>query len=767
MSVLDTSTRLLLDFYEHAPCGFHSLDPNGIFLHINDTELDWLGYCREEVVGRMSLPDVLSPEGRRVFERNFPRLKREGKLRDVEFEFVRKNGSPFPVLISATAVLNGDGKFAMCRSIVYDLSHRKTADVRFRCILEAASDAVLICNCNGIITLANGGVEKVFGYSKEELQGQPVENLIGEESRASHRELRRQFFSHPQSQPMGAVRSLTGLRKDGTRIPIEVNLSPIDTEEEHSALAVIRDVTDRRAAELELRGSEELYRSVVSAMAEGVVVQEQNGRITACNESAQRILGLSEDQILGLTSVDPRWKAIHEDGSPFPGETHPSMVALQTGQRQSNVCMGLQTPDGESTWILINAEPFFSPIAKERGVVTTFSDITDRKKLEEQLSRAQRLEALGRLAGGVAHDFNNILGIVVGHCDLMAEKVSPSDERIPVHIKAIRKSAEHAAALTRQLLAFSRKQVMRMSRLDLNEIVRNLSEMLKRLIGENIELRFQQHPEPGWINIDPVQIEQVVLNLVVNARDAMPNGGRVTISTANVDLDDTLISNSRSVPPGSYVVLSVSDTGHGMDLKTMSRLFEPFYTTKEMGRGTGLGLSIIYGIVRQSSGYLLVDSKPGTGSTFKVYLPRAQGSVEAVPAATVRPVARTRTAATILLVEDDPDLRELTTAMLARGGYTILSASTAKEALATSESYNDPIALMITDMMLCGGMDGCQLSEQIHSQRPDTKILIVSGYSESLVHRSPSPKNSIEFMEKPFSAEQLRERVRDILTKPV
>ncbi len=375
------------------------------------------------------------------------------------------------------------------------------------------------------------------------------------------------------------------------------------------------------------------------------------------------------------------------------------------------------------------------------------------------------MEAIGRLAGGVAHDFNNILGVILGHCDLMAEQLAGVDQAVP-HTTAIRKSAQHAAALTRQLLAFSRKQVMQMQELNLNEVVGALTEMLKRLIGENIELTLDLAPELGMVNADPVQIEQVVMNLVVNARDAMPKGGRITIGTANVELDRAYVSSRPPVLPGSYVMISVSDTGHGMDEATVAHLFEPFFTTKELGRGTGLGLSIIYGIVRQSNGHVLVYTEPGLGSTFKVYLPRLEGpardKVQSTPSFNVLD----QRSETILLVEDDQDLREMIASMLAASGYTVLSASTAKEALTVSESHPGLITLMLTDVVLRGSADGQELSRQIKVQRPNIRILFMSGYSESFVASSSDSANPAELLQKPFSSEELRRRIFRILATP-
>ena len=1016
MSALDNSPQSLLDLYEHAPCGFHSLDSNGIFVRINDTELRWLGYRREEMVGRMKLPDVLTPQGRAIFEEAFPRLKTDGVLRDLELEFVRKDGTRLPVLVSATVVRDERGEFVASRSIVYDLTQRKRTDSQFRAILQAAPDAILICNRQGTLTLANSQAEKVFGYRLDELVGISIETLIPSRFRANHSVHREGFFSNPQTRPMGTGLKLCGLRKDGTEVPVEVSLSPVQTDDGWMALAVVRDVTERRLSEDDLRRSEDKYRSMISAMAEGVVVQERNGTISACNESAERILGLTESQIMGRTSVDPRWKAIHEDGSPFPGETHPSMIALHTGQRQSNVCMGVRRPDGNLNWILINAEPIFYPGTNlARAVVTTFSDITERKKieeelrkseerfqialknsptvvfnqdlelrytwingpvlgwaeggwlgktdgelieaesaarltaikrrvletgkgtrqevlvrhggatayydltveplrdingnidgitcaatditrvreaeraiqrqeaqisaffesspvgmallsrdlrylrvnqqlarinrvpagehvgktisevlptlastvepmfrkifteqasflnialdgdlsgnsdetrhwlasyfpvrnptgppevaggfvldvtehkrLEEQLLQAQKLEAIGRLAGGIAHDFNNILGVILGHCELMERECS-DDAGVVQRTESIKTSAQHAAALTRQLLAFGRKQVMQMQPLDLNEVIRHLSEMLNRVIGENIELVLDLSPSLGRVNADLVQIEQVVMNLIVNARDAMPKGGRLTVATANVDLGAEYLPSRPSVEPGPYVMVSVADTGQGMDERTMSRLFEPFFTTKEMGRGNGLGLSIIYGIVQQSKGQILVNSELGRGSTFKVYLPRLENlPIEALQKKRAISGAIGGGSETILLVEDDEALRDMVSSMLSRAGYKVICAASAREALVVAKAHVGSIALLLTDMILRGSADGQEVYSLVKSQRPDIRVLFMSGYSETFIAASSESSSAIELLEKPFSWEQLRTRVREILNR--
>lgn len=766
MDLMDSSTALLLEFYEHAPCGFHSLDSTGVIIRINDTELQWIGYSREEVIGRMKWTDLLTPAGCRVFENSFQRFKAERVVRDLEYEVVRKNGTTLPVLVTATAITDEYGKFLMSRSIVYDLSYRKHGDRQFRDILDAAPDVMIVCDGQGKITLTNAHVQRVFGYEPEELRGKPIETLVPDRFRVSHPERRKRFLADPTVRSMGFGIEVRGRRKDGTEFPVEISLSLLRAVDGLQSLAIVRDVTDRKLVEDALRKSEEHWRTVISTMAEGVVVQERDGKISTCNESAERILGLTEDQMMGRTSVDPRWGAVHEDGSPFPGEDHPAMVALRTGERQTNVCMGVRKPTGGTTWILINAEPiFYSAPRIPRAVVSTFTDITDRKRLEEHFIQAQKLEAIGRLAGGIAHDFNNILGVILGHCELMAMEGS-SEEHALQHASAIKDSAERAAALTRQLLAFSRKQVMQLQPLDMNDVVRHLAEMLQRLIGENIELVLQLDPNLGRVNADPVQIEQVIMNLIVNARDAMPKGGRLTIATENVELARASAGFHPVTRPGSYVMIAVTDTGTGMNEETQARLFEPFFTTKELGRGTGMGLSIIYGVVRQSGGNISVQSQVGRGSTFQVLLPRVANSNS--DAEKTLPPAHPEYEpgnGTILLVEDDDDLRELVSSMLAPAGYTVLAAASGTEALSIAEENLGSIALLLSDVVLRGSINGPELARQLRVQRPDLKVLFVSGYSETLMAGAEESGLNQDLLEKPFTADELRQKVRLILKK--
>jgi two-component system, cell cycle sensor histidine kinase and response regulator CckA len=386
-------------------------------------------------------------------------------------------------------------------------------------------------------------------------------------------------------------------------------------------------------------------------------------------------------------------------------------------------------------------------------------DISGRRDLEDQLRQAQKMEAVGMLAGGVAHDFNNLLTIINGYSQLILNHLGPGDANRQF-VEQIMKAGERAAALTRQLLAFSRRQVLQPKVLDLNRLVTGLSIMLQRLIGEDVDLRLELGPDLGRVSADPSQIEQVLMNLVVNARDAMPQGGAVTIETANVTLDGLYAGRHIAVKPGAYVLLAVSDNGSGMDAGTQARLFEPFFTTKGAGRGTGLGLSTVFGIVKQSGGSVEVVSQPGQGSSFKVYLPRID---QPVALETDGPEAQaSRGSETILLVEDDDMVRTLVHETLQRQGYKVLDSAGPLEARRLAENHRAPVDLLITDVVM-PKISGRELAEQMVRERPSMKVLYMSGYTESAVVNSGILKTEVAFLQKPFTPAALIEKVREVL----
>lgn len=416
------------------------------------------------------------------------------------------------------------------------------------------------------------------------------------------------------------------------------------------------------------------------------------------------------------------------------------------------------------------------PVHLEENIVGTFDeggelaeikgcmfDSSERKHLEEQLRQSQKMEAVGRLAGGVAHDFNNLLTAITGYSEIVLAKLAESDP-IRDDVNEIKKAGERAAALTRQLLALSRKQIVQPRDLDLNGVVHNMEKMLGRLIGEDIDMVASCDPRLKQVTADAGQIEQVILNLVVNARDAMARGGIIRIETSNVELDESYAQSHPGVQPGAYVMLAVSDTGCGMDAETISHMFEPFFTTKPAGMGTGLGLSMVYGIVAQNCGHIGVDSEPGLGTTFRIYLPRCrqEARTEEIPAGAREDSMGKKTA---LLVEDEDSLRDLAKQVLEKIGYQVLEASRSSEALEMCRTYDGPIELMMTDVVL-PQVSGPELAVKLAEVKPEMKVLYVSGYPDGAIVRHGVLEPDAAFLQKPFTMSSLANKVREVLDRP-
>jgi two-component system cell cycle sensor histidine kinase/response regulator CckA len=475
------------------------------------------------------------------------------------------------------------------------------------------------------------------------------------------------------------------------------------------------------------------------------VVESERGRFLEVNGAASQLYGFTAEQFRGMTLQDLQ----------APSDSFDPVGASPIGPGVA--VWHHRTQNGR----LIDVEAAIHDIQYGGKTVqlAVLLDITGRRYLEDQLRQAQKMEAVGMLAGGVAHDFNNLLTIITGYSQLILNNLTPEDTNRH-SVEQIMKAGERAAALTKQLLAFSRRQVLQPKVLDLNKLVGSLGTMLQRLIGEDVDLRLVLPPELGRVSADPGQIEQVLMNLVVNARDAMPKGGVLTIETANVQLDPSYAGRHISVKPGAYILLAVSDNGAGMDEATQARLFEPFFTTKGSGKGTGLGLSTVFGIVKQSGGSVEVYSEPGRGTSVKVYLPRIDQPVVVETETSKKKLQRG--SETILLVEDDEMVRTLVRETLLREGYKILDAPGPLEARKISEQYKSAIQLMITDVVM-PKVSGRELAEQLVRRRPDMKVLYMSGYTDNAVLNSGILEKEVAFLQKPFTPGALTEKVRDVL----
>jgi PAS domain S-box-containing protein len=503
------------------------------------------------------------------------------------------------------------------------------------------------------------------------------------------------------------------------------------------------------------RHTRDFLQSIAENSADAIVTTDGRGRITYFSRGAEDLFGWKADEILGRPVAEF-----------YPGgreEARSVMRRLEREGRIRNYETAFWAKDGR--WVTVNTSV---SILRDRtggtvGTLGVMKDITERKQLEDQLRQSQKMEAIGRLAGGVAHDFNNLLMVIVGRADLLLDELA-ADHPLRRHVALIQKTSDRGAALVQQLLAFSRKQVLQPTVLDLNALVAKMEKLLRRLIGEHIELVTVLAPGTAHVQADRTQLEQAILNLVVNARDAMPSGGRLVLETAKVELDQTYVRWHRSARSGQHVMLSVSDTGVGMDAETQSRLFEPFFTTKPPGQGTGLGLATVYGIVKQSGGNIWVYSEPGQGATFKIYLPEAEEPGTPGESSISR-LAVPEGSETVLLVEDDEEVRGVAREMLEKKGYRVLEARHGAEALRTAQQHAGPLHLLVTDVVMpqLGGPD---LVIQLKALRPETKVLYMSGHSEHLLMPDRLDRPGPEFLQKPFRAEALARKVREVLDRP-
>jgi two-component system cell cycle sensor histidine kinase/response regulator CckA len=641
-------------------------------------------------------------------------------------------------------------QFGQAVGLGQSLSRLAASEERYRAVMEQANDAILLLDLPHRVLEANRQAERLLGRPREQIVGRHYDDFVVPE------ELEESARRQENLLRDGTLRVETRhfLRADGRRVPVEVSGSLVRMGDEHRVVAILRDVSERRQAA-------EQYRLLFDDSPQPMwVFDEETLRFLAVNHAATRKYGYAREEMLAMTVRDIR----------PPGE-RAAFDEDVAGRRRAGVRQAHESPrvwkhqkkNGES----IDVEIAVSPI-EFRGRAAWLvlsSDVTAKKRLEAQFLQAQKMESVGRLAGGVAHDFNNLLTVILGYAQLLAVKL-PQRSDLLAHAREICKAGERASALTRQLLAFSRHQVLQPRVIELNAVVKDVETMLRRLIGENIELVTLLRAKGGRVLVDPGQVEQVIANLVVNARDAMPDGGRLILETADVELTAADVQREPEARPGPHVVIAVTDSGVGMDAETRAHLFEPFFTTKEQGKGTGLGLSTVYGIVRQSGGHIEVESKAGGGSTFRIYFPRAvPGEVSTARVDAAAQGKADRGSETVLLLEDEAALRALIRMVLEGGGYTVLDAPGTREALMLAEGHGGPIHLVISDVVM-PGMSGPEVAARLASRRPEARVLFMSGYSGAAISHRGVLAPGARLLEKPFTAEGLLRTVREVLSAP-
>ena len=763
------------------------MDVNGVHTYSNKAVKDILGYEPEEIIGKNTFdlwPDELRTGKARM------RLKRtlaSGKgWKNFPGCFKHKDGHVVVTESTAIPIFDAGGKLVGYRGIDHDITERKKfedalrrSEQHLRSIVDTANDAIVTTDSQGNIVLWNPAAERMFGYSCDEVVGKPVTILVPKGSEQNHIKALKTLFSIKKFEFKGKTVELVGSRKDGTEFPVEISVSSWRSGDELFFTAIIRDITKRKKAEDALRKSEELLRAVFDASNEVIFVKDTAGRYTHANAAFSRIFGMTVEKIIGK-----------KDSDIFPADEANSIKEIDREVIEKGISItneDVLTIRGEKRIFSTTKVPLRDASGNIIGLCGFAEDVTQRRRAEEalrkalernvelrrqaeqayrqlqatqkQLIQAQKMEAIGRLAGGIAHDFNNMLVAILGNIELMMMKLS-DDDPLYRHLEQMRIAAERAADLTNKLLLFSRKQPMEFKAINLNETINDLVEMLKPIIGENIKVKKELEGDIWSVNADSASIEQVITNIIVNAKDAMPDGGELTIKTENVTIDEHKAEPARESRPGNFVRVTIADTGVGMDGETMQHIFEPFFTTKKSG--TGLGLSVAYGIIKQHGGWIEVRSAPGSGSAFMVYLP-------AVPTKSVEKPVKERPeyrfepgGEKILLIEDEEVVRNFLMKTLTENNYTVFCAANAKEATEIFEKEKGDFNLVICDVVL-PDESGIKLVTKFLSKNKKLKILLSSGYLDVESQWSIIQHRGFRFLRKPYSVAELLSAIKNTL----
>ncbi len=757
---------LVRTLMEHIPDFIYFKDADGRFLRVNRAMAQRLGLADpDRAIGKSDFDvfarghaEAAAKDEREIIRSGRPVLNQEERETWPDRPSAWVSTTKMPLRDSGGHVI---GTFGISR----DITERKEAQIalqqseeRLATIFKLAPIAISITDMSdGLFRDVNEAFVKLLGFRREELVGR-TSVAVG-------------IWADPRDRD-GLLRALAErgevrdyqlrLRtKDGRVRIVRGSNQRMELEGRVVLVSAFTDMTEQREAERLLQESEARFRTAFMTVSDAhYIATRDDGRILEVNDRFGTVFGYAREEVLGRTSLE---LGLYAD----PNDRQRMLTELRASGRVRDLEVLARRKGGDIIPALLSVSELGS--GDPPLILGVIRDVSEQKRtgealrsLEEQVRQAQRLEAVGRLAGGVAHDFNNILQAISGNTELLLDDIRANDPR-RAELEEIRGAAQRATALTRQLLAFSRKQVLQPRVLDLNDVAQGLEKMLQRLIGEDVTLVFTPGPDLGSVKADPGQIEQVILNLAVNARDAMPDGGQLTIETANVDLDQAYAALHPGVVPGPYVLIAVSDAGIGMDAETRSHIFEPFFTTKEVGKGTGLGLAMVHGIVKQSGGHIAVYSEPGRGSTFKIFMPRV---AQAAASPDVGP-ARPRTAGgheTVLIAEDDRAVREVVAETLAQRGYAVLRASDSQMALELARSAAGGVDLLLTDIVM-PGMTGRELAQALAVEHPGLRVLYMSGYTDDAVVRHGVLEEGVPFLQKPFTTDALALKVREVLDR--
>jgi two-component system, cell cycle sensor histidine kinase and response regulator CckA len=689
-----------------------------------------------------------------------------------EHRIIKKDGAVRWMEVRSSVIgLNGREALQVANM---DITHRKLAEEALRQSEKLLSDILdgspipqFVIDRNHTVVKWNKASERLSGIKAEEIIGtdqqwrpfyQEKRPLIadllvdGEANKIPQLYAEKYAISHLADDACEAMGFFPALGENGKWLHFTASTIKDPNGNIVGAMETFKDITEWRRAEEEIRESKEYYNQIINCIGDPLFAKNREHQFALVNDALCTFIGKPREELLGQTYLESLPKELVQ--SLWEREEE----VFETGKE----CL---TEDTLNDWqgnshTLMSRKSLLIDKNGNKQIVNVLRDITEYKLLEAQFLQAHKMEAVGLLAGGVAHDFNNLLNVILGYTEIMMEELAP-DSPIRKDLEQVKNAGLRAASLTTQLLAFSRKQILQPEILDLNTVITNTSSMLRRLIGEDIKLISNIQPDLGMVNADPGKMQQVIMNLAINARDAMSHGGTLILETANVDFGENYMLEHPVAKPGPYVMLAVSDNGIGMDAVTRQRIFEPFFTTKEKSKGTGLGLSTVYGIVKQSSGFIWVYSEPGKGTTFKIYFPRVRGQVVEKPVEK-RTGSGFRGSETVLVVEDEKAVRAIACRILRERGYTVLDAPNGAIGLDIAKDYAGNINLALTDVVM-PGMSGADFVSRLKQDRPDIKALYISGYTDSAIIHNGTLDPNIAFLQKPFSIEGLARKIREVL----